>query len=156
MKVTETEQLCADAKLRWRFIRRYLARQPNLPFKRTKKLLGVIPTPARKKRIAELTAGPMKRIVAGTRSSSGNKRKRNSNPPSKWQPGICDRPYLWWPATLVSSLCQQQLQNCTWHQHQNPYLVWPFIWGMWVAVVIGSCVMQQSAAPHSCWLLATP
>ncbi len=93
---TLTEQnICADAKLQWRFTRRYLARQPNLPFKRTKKLLGVHPTPARKKRIAELTAGPMKGIVAGTRSASGNKRKRNSNPPSKWQPGICERPYLW-------------------------------------------------------------
>ena len=92
---------CADAKLRWRFTRRYLARQPNLPFKRTKKLLNVKPTLTRKKRIAGLTAGPMKGIVAGARSPSGNKRKRSSNPPGRWQPGTCDRPYLWWHATLV-------------------------------------------------------
>ncbi|KAL0036516.1 hypothetical protein WJX77_010974 [Trebouxia sp. C0004] len=76
----------SDAELRWRFTRRYLARQPNLPFKRTKTLLSVQPTPAQKKRIADLTAGPMKGVVAGTRSPSGNKRKRNSNPPGRRQP----------------------------------------------------------------------
>ncbi|KAL0037316.1 hypothetical protein WJX79_001658 [Trebouxia sp. C0005] len=75
-----------DAKLQWRFTRRYLARQPTLPFKKTKKLLNVKPTLARKKRIAELTAGPMKGIVAGARSPSGNKRKCNNNPPGRWQP----------------------------------------------------------------------
>jgi len=113
------------------FTRRYLARQPNLPFKRTKKLLSVHPTPARKKRIAELTAGPMKGIVAGTRSSSGNKRKRNSNPPGRWQPGICDRPYLWWPAILVSSLVSSNFKiapgistkTLIWYRENIPKLI---------------------------------
>ena len=147
--MTKTCFWSSEAKLRWGFTRRYLARQPNLPFKRTKKLLGVIPTPVRKKRIAQLTAGPMKGIVAGTRSSSGNKRKRNSNPPSKWQPGICDRPRLWWHVQWSAAISKLQLASAP-----KPLFGVCFYLGMWVSAVVCSCGMQQSAAPYSWRLLA--
>lgn len=77
---------CADANMQRSFVRKFLARQPSLPFSKTRKLLGMKPTPQQKKRIAErLSAGPMQGMttVAG---SGGSKRKRNSHP-GRWQPG---------------------------------------------------------------------
>lgn len=67
-------------------MRTFLARQPTLPFKRTKKLLTVKPTP-RQKRHIHVGEGPMKGVTTAKGAApSGNKRKRNSNP-GRWQPG---------------------------------------------------------------------
>lgn len=63
------------------FVRKFLARQPSLPFSKTKKLLGMKPTPQQKKRMAErLGAGPMQGMATLDKSVGGSKRKRNSHP----------------------------------------------------------------------------
>ena len=77
---------CADAQMQHSFVRKFLARQPSLPFSKTKKLLGMKPTPEQKKRIAErLGAGPMQGLTNAAGSVGGSKRKRNSHPGRRQQ-----------------------------------------------------------------------
>ena len=86
---------CATAewKMRLRFVRKYLARQPCMEFKRATTLLNMAPVRKHLKQSKaqrghlQTSAGPMKGLSAATGvSPDGNKRKRNSKP-GRRQPG---------------------------------------------------------------------